>query len=162
MTVAAIKILDAGEEATAEPDQRLAEVSKEFLLAGRAYFLVINPKGTRFAFSIQARINRANKDKFPGDMVYFLRVFRGGTYQYVGVVRDESGDIASTGRSEFAPGTLEFDVAQWALTTVFNGLPLKPGYVIRHNEKCGKCGKVLVTRGDRETGFHLDCTSEKG
>lgn len=143
------------EEAT-EPCH--AEVNREFLLAGEAHFSVTNPKNQRMLYVVKSRAGKRGT-QWSGSVSYFLRVFdpTANTYRYVGVIQ-EDGTVVPTGRSEYTKGTFEFDIGQWAITTVFNNFPIRDGYKITHSGKCGKCARMLTETGDRQTGFHLDCT----
>lgn len=154
-----VKIIDVEDVADAPtPEEHLPALTKDFLLAGRAHFIVTNPKGDWMSFVIVAREGKRGT-KWHGTTSYYVRAFDKDErrYRYVGVV-DENGDIISTGRSEYVKGTPQYDIASWAIKCAWNQTPILDGYAITHNGKCGKCSRVLVERGDRETGFHLDCT----
>jgi hypothetical protein len=153
-----VKIIDVDEDTPDEPEpeqEQLPQCTREFLLGGHAYFSVTNPKGERRFYVIVGRGGKRGT-QWHGTTSYYLRAHQNGAYRYVGVVQEDGG-IKPTGRSEFVKGTLEFDIAAWALRAVFQQTPIQAGYGIRHAEKCGKCARALVERGDRETGFHLDC-----
>jgi hypothetical protein len=153
-----VKLIDVEDIAEPAPDaETFPAVTKEFLLGGHAYFTVTNPKGNRLRYVIKARAGKRGT-QWNGTVSYYLRVYHQGSsgYRYVGVVQ-EDGSIVSTGQAAYLKGTLEYDIAAWALSVVFQQVPIRVGYAITHNDKCGKCAAWLVDRGDRETGFHLDC-----
>src|ERR1700722_4409843 len=99
MDTPAVTIIDIDEDAPEvipEPDQ-LPALTIEFLLGGHAYFSVVNPKGQRFSYVIKARRGKPGT-KWSGTTSYYLRVFLGGAYRYVGVVNADTGEIISTGK----------------------------------------------------------------
>lgn len=157
--MADVHIIDVPDEFAERSPEELnrAKITKDFLLAGQAYFVVVSPNGKKFYYCIRGRMGKPGS-KFSGQMSYYVRVHHKGEYQYVGVIETETGDIKATGRSQYLKGVLEFDVAQWAVKAIFEDLAITDGYVIAHNEKCGKCGRHLKEPGDRATGFHLQCT----
>ena len=158
MPVPTIRVVDLDDDAPDVVPERESHpaITKEFLFGGKAYFSVTNPQGKRMSYVIHGRSGKRGT-QWAGVVSYYLRVFYKEAYRYVGVVQD-NGTIVSTGRAEFIVGTLEYDIAQWALFVVCQQHAIRAGYTIAHNDKCGVCARPLVTRGDRETGFHLDCT----
>jgi hypothetical protein len=126
-------------------------ITKDFLLAGKARFVVANPQGRTYTFMIRG-LKSAYRGK--GQVSRYLRVMADTTtvdplpfrFRYVGIVL-ETGVVKSTGQSEFLAGTPEYDVAQWAIRAVFDVEPLLPGYVIRHDNRCGRCGGPLTDDG---------------
>jgi hypothetical protein len=162
MPVPTIRVIDLDDDApeVAPEPESVPAITKEFLFGGKAYWSVTNPDGKRMSYTIQARAGKRGTN-WAGVVSYYLRVFYKEAYRYVGVVQDD-GVIVSTGRAEFIEGTLEFDVAQWALLVVCQQQTIRAGYSITHNDKCGRCARPLVVRGDRDTGFHLDCAPPIG
>jgi hypothetical protein len=140
----------------ATPEHR-ASISRDFLFGGRAVFRVTNPSGNTMDFRIGARMGRQGT-QWNGEVSYFASVFTTEFgFTYIGVVDPETGDVKPTGQSKLLPGTKEHTVVEWAIKSAINNSPIKPGYQITHTGKCGKCGKTLISSGDRDSGFHLDC-----
>jgi hypothetical protein len=136
-------------------------ITKDFLLAGQAFFKASNNKGQSFTYKVHRReVGHGSAEAF------FVRVHAGNMYRYVGVMNPETGKLTVVGRSAYIPGTPEFDVAAWALSMVFAGQDIPEGYTIDHIGKCGKCGRTLsvdiVSNGQRKrfgsslTGLHTE------
>jgi hypothetical protein len=125
-------------------------ITKDFLLAGRAYFAVTNNKGLTFWYKVHRREFNSTSEGF------FVRVAHKaeGAYEYVGVLNGDTGVLAVVGRSIYIQGTPEFEVAKWALSTVFAGHDIPEGYTICHIGKCGRCGRTLI--GHSKTGLHTE------
>ncbi len=138
-------------------------ITREFLLAGRAYFVAENNKGEQFSYKVHRR-------EFNLSEGFYVRVAcqsggrgllgahgsRGLSYQYVGTLNADTGALKVVGRSNFIQGTPEFDVAKWALEMVFNERDIPEGYRINHIGKCGKCGRSLVDGLSSTTGLHTE------
>lgn len=156
-----IKIIDLDgepdEDGAPPPPLHFPQITRDFLFGGRAYFRIMNPKNETLLYKIGVRSGRAGT-QWSGEQSYFLNVFVSATagYAYVGVVDPDSGSIVPTGRSKFLKGQREYDAAEWAIKAVLNGSAIAPGYRIFHDGRCGACGHALQSRGDRESGFHLE------
>jgi hypothetical protein len=95
---------------------------------------------------------------------HFLSVKQEGgrfPYRYIGMV-NANGSIKCSAKSEFIPGTKEYDVANWAVQVVFNSKFLKDGYEIRHVGKCGRCGRTLTDPDSINRGIGPDCAEMMG
>jgi hypothetical protein len=131
---------DEAPEVVEPPALHYPQIRKEFLLAGHAYFCVLNPKGDRLTYCVRARENKKKGSKFEHTTSYFLRVWNlvRNSYEYVGIIEPTTGVVIPTGQSRFLKGTPEFDVAQWAVTVIFDCSVLAPGFEIaRCSDKTG-------------------------
>jgi hypothetical protein len=140
---------------------RYPSITTAFLFAGKAHFEVVNPKGERLIYLLHARGGKPGSP-WAGTTSYFLSVFNTvkSKYEWFGIVDPDTGAIKTPGRAMFLQGSREHDVAAWAIMAVINRDMLAPGYLIKHKDRCGVCGKTLVGRGDRDTGFHLHCVPD--
>lgn len=133
--------------------QHLPKITPSFLFAGNCKFTVSN--GQRiYTFAVRYRSEEKTSRGF-----YFLRVQATGgrfSYRYVGILTRD-GRLKPTGKSAFLQGTPEFDVAQWAVRAVIDGLPIPLNYNIRHDGMCGVCRKELVQDWEIGSGYHLAC-----
>ena len=141
------------------------ELSEKFLLAGRAVFTVSNPKGDHYTFKV--RRVESEWPKFSGKMstTYFVNAKVSGTdhpYGYIGILDTAKGTIKCTAKSEFLPGTKEYDVAAWACQSVLNSKMIPDGYHIEHAGRCGKCGRQLTDPESIQRGIGPECWSLMG
>ena len=136
--------------------KQFASVTPEFLFAGKAHMLVKNDKGDSFMYAVRAR---EGKGRYAGQLTYFLRVKATGSrfpYRYVGIVKTD-GVLVPAGRSEFLPGSKQFDVAAWAVKIIVDKTPVPPGYYIGHDGTCGKCNRSLISEDEKIHGFDELC-----
>ncbi len=134
----------------------LAGITADYLFAGNAHFTVKNPANESFTYAVRAR---EGKGRFAGMLTHFVRVKASGArfpYRYVGIAKTD-GVLVPQGRSEFLPGTKEFDVASWAVKIVVDGDALPVGYSISHDGTCGKCNRTLTGESDKTRGFDELC-----
>lgn len=136
-------------------------VTKLYLFAGNARIVVTHDVGETlreaYTFAIKARVGVG---RYAGLKTFFVRVKAAGgrfPYRYLGIADPETGVLTLKGRSEFAPGSKEFDVAAWAIKCIVDETPLKPGRTIRHDGTCGACNRTLVSDVDKERGFDDLC-----
>ena len=141
------------------------ELSEKFLLAGRAVFTVSNPKGDHFTFKV--RKVESEWPKFSGKMstTFFVNAKVAGTahpYGYIGILDITKGTIKCTAKSEFLPGSKEYDIAAWACQAAINAKMIPDGYHIEHAGRCGKCGRQLTDPVSIERGIGPECWSMIG
>ena len=114
---------ETGQTIDAPATSHYPELSEKFLLAGRAVFTVSNPKGDHFTFKV--RKVESEWPKFSGKQTttFFVNAKVAGTehpYGYIGILDITKGTIKCTAKSEFLPGTKEYDIAAWACQAVIN------------------------------------------
>lgn len=136
---------------------RLPKLSKDFLLAGRALFTVDNGKGEHYTYKV-----RAKENEFRGRMVssFFVSVKAVGgpfPYRYIGLLNPADGTIKCTAKSNFLPGTKEYDVAAWACQSVIKSKMIPTNYQIEHAGKCGRCGRTLTDPESIARGIGPEC-----
>lgn len=138
------------------------ELSEKFLLAGRALFTVSNPKGDHYTFKVRRVESEWPAGSGKMSNTYFVNVKTSGTdrpYQYVGILKTDTGDIKCTAKSVFLPGTKEYDIAAWACKSVIGMKLIPEGYHIEHAGHCGKCGRTLTDPESIQRGIGPECWS---
>lgn len=133
-------------------------ITTEFLYAGKASYLVRNPKGDR----VTVRLTKSKPDpRFPES--YFVSVRDGAApWAYVGAVRRASSKITPTFKSVKGPAvTRPIAVAEWSLNLIQMGGALPTGYVIEHTGRCGRCAKLLTDAESIATGLGPVCRGNR-
>ena len=133
-------------------------LNKQFILGGNATFTVQNPAGQHYTFKV--------KQPKP-EMPHFLSLLTGpdneNSFTYLGVV-SHAGMVCLTKGSRMNESSLPVRVANFALRCVWgtqtNGLPV--GYQIRHEGKCGCCGRKLTTPESLDRGIGPECIKRFG
>jgi hypothetical protein len=136
--------------------------SRLFMLAGRAVFTVHNSKGEHYTFRIA---HKEATDLFKD--TYFVALLTGPNnetdYQYMGMLDPNTGTVRLTHKSRFSPGSKPVAVFNWAVGRIvwpsrWNTLPA--GYGIKHEGRCGRCGRTLTTPESIERGIGPECWSK--
>lgn len=134
-------------------------ITKDFVTAGHAIFTVSNPTGEHFTYRVSAP--RDFNEESP---VWFLSVLTGpnnqSDYTYAGLLF-ETGAIRQTKGSKIGPDAKSWKVAAWALKQVWEGNTLPAGYDIKHEGRCGKCGRPLTDPVSIETGLGPICAGRE-
>lgn len=132
-------------------------LSKEFITGGRAIFTVDNGKGEHYTFRV-----RKHKESMP----FFVALLTGPNnlrdYTYIGVLNENTGEVRLTMRSRYREDTLAVKVVRWALAIIWGGHQLPEGYSIRHEGRCGCCGRTLTTPDSLTRGIGPECASRLG
>lgn len=137
----------------------LPELSSKFLLAGRALFTVQNTKGEHYTYKV-----RKKESVYQGkpSVGFFVSVKASGgvyPYRYVGMLNETLGTIKCTAKSEYLPGTKEYDVVAWACQAVLNSRMIPANYKVFHAGKCGRCGRNLTDETSVNRGIGPECWS---
>jgi len=136
--------------------------NKNFFSGGRALFTVSKENGPKYTFRIDCKLDHTRK-QFEKNGPYFVKVFKGTEnnnykhYKYLGLYNSNIGKVFLTGKSLFSSNSVEFKTVNWAISTIFNGLPIPNGYFIQHEGKCSKCGRVLTTPESINNGIGPEC-----
>lgn len=133
-----------------EPRMIELEDNTRFILAGNAYFTVVNEKsGNRFTYRVSICKNN--------DKLHFVSVLTAPDneegYTYLGIIRDGEryyhGVKSRIG--EEAPSAVAF---RW----VWDHLSVLPACVkVYHQGKCGRCGRKLTVPESILSGFGPEC-----
>ncbi len=127
-------------------------LNKEFFLGGNATFTVENGKGTHYTFKI-----RQPKPDSP----HFVSLLSGpdneNSYTYLGIMARHNLFVWLTAKSRFTQDSLPVKVVRWALRMILEGKELPEGYKIRHEGKCGCCGRTLTHPESLDRGIGPEC-----
>jgi|SRR5688572_3210975 len=136
-----------------------ASDAENFILAGKAIVTLESEKtGAHYTY----RINKADKGDF-----WFVNLLTGpdntSDYTYVGVLGGKADDrhLKLTGKSKFTPEAKPVVAFQYVWDRVFSGkLPAQA--VIRHEGKCGCCGRALTVPASIDRGIGPECAKKIG
>lgn len=139
-------------------------LSKSFVTAGRASFVVANPAGE----SVTVKVSKSRGGKVyydrngtprPPKMWVSLR-HNNEPWQWVGALNEDAGTIDNGSyrhRSMPAPDARVLSIANWALDCIWKGLQVPSGYRLEHTGRCGRCGKMLRDAESIKRGFGPEC-----
>jgi hypothetical protein len=134
-------------------------VNWRFVTAGRAIFTVSNPKGERYTFKVTKKDTSER-----GPEIFFGALLTGSDnesdYTYMGVVTGET--VRTTKASRYAQDSKPVKVLAWALAVVNGKRNLPEGYAIRHEGRCGRCGRTLTVPESIDNGIGPDCATVMG
>lgn len=134
-----------------------ATISRDFVLAGKATFTVSNPAGDHYTYRV---CELPARDSYTSP-AYAAFVLTGpdneSDYTYVGLVDPASGRVRLTARSRFTTQCRACRVLAWALSAVWAGRELPPGYAIQHAGRCGRCGRFLTDNESISIGLGPEC-----
>lgn len=141
------------------------EITADFVTAGEAIFTVQNPAGEHYTY----QVSRCESEQY-GE-TFFVRVLTGpdntSDYTYLGVLDRRTGDVRLTGKSRLTEDARPVKVIRWAMRKVWaasrgndGAASLPEGYRIRHDGRCGRCGKTLTHPRSLTTGLGPECERE--
>lgn len=135
-------------------------ITNDFVFAGKAIFVVRNPKGESVTLRVRKadeRINPSTGQPFPES--FFVACRRGNdAWSYVGVVGRKTTDRSvKTTRKSDPNADRERRVAEWALLVIDGQKALPAGYEIHHTGRCGRCAKLLRDPQSVERGIGPEC-----
>ena len=142
-----------------------ATLNRDFLLGGRASFIVKNPGGEKYEFRVRLSKPKPNSRYGP---TYFVSLVDAKHPRskygavYMGILNKETGMIKSTYASAFPADSTPFKVAQWAISLIGAGKPAPDGYVVTHTGKCGRCGRKLTDEVSIGRGIGPECIKKVG
>jgi len=119
-------------------------VTKDWILAGKAIFTVYNGKGDHYTY----RVKRKDSDNPVKRPMWFISLLTGpdnyDDYTYLGVCNVATGAIRLTRASRLRQDSKPVKVVDWALRLVWAGKDFPPGYSIKGEGRCGRCGRRLT------------------
>lgn len=128
-------------------------INKEFFVGGNAIFTVQNPSGEYYTFKIRQP---------SGDKPYFVSLMSGSNVGYIGILDINQGLVRLTHKSKFKEDDKIVRVIRWAISLKWNNKTLPTGYQIRHEGRCGCCGKELTTPESLDIGLGPVCAKRLG
>lgn len=127
-------------------------LNKDFILGGNATFTVQNPKGQHYTFKV-----RQPKP----DMPHFVSLLTGpdneNSFTYLGILFGDTGAFILTRKSTMTPDSMPVKVINFAFRCLWGKQVLPEGYQIRHEGKCGCCGRKLTTPESLDRGIGPEC-----
>jgi hypothetical protein len=139
----------------------MSTINSRFVTAGRAIFTVSNPKGERYTF----KITRKEDDR---GVVFFAALLTGSDnehdYTYMGLVSSAltNASVRVTRASRYTQDSKPVAVLAWALAVVNGKRQLPEGYAIRHEGRCGRCGRTLTVPESIDNGIGPECAAIMG
>lgn len=134
-------------------------ISKEFMTAGKAIYTVNNDKGQHYTYKVDRKENR-NGEGF----IYFVSYLSGtdneNDYTYLGLLKDQTGEIVLTRGSKPSADSVVYKVAKWASKIIWESKSIPEGYGINHAGCCGRCGRNLTTPKSIKTGIGPECSKK--
>lgn len=136
-------------------------IDRDFITAGKAIFTVSNNKGEHYTFQITRK--EAN-GRYPE--TWFVALLTGPDnntdYTYLGMLNPVGGTVSLTRNSRFDDRSVPVRVIRWALNIVWNKQSFPDGYGIRHEGKCGRCGRRLTVPESIDSGIGPECAKIMG
>lgn len=119
-------------------------VSKTFLFAGRATFVIENSTGE----SVTVKVTKSTKEYKdrngnPYPPSYYVKLRYGNDeWTYAGVLLKD-GRILVTPKSKMIPNDRRLKIAQWGVILIMQEKEVPAGYRLEHTGRCGRCNKML-------------------
>lgn len=147
----------------------MINIRPEFILAGEAVFTVSNQSGTHYTYRVYKTEPSA---QYPTPS-YFMQYKSGPNeddFTYMGRLHNLhislGPTLTKTRNSKISPTADSWRVAQWALQVVWQTssgkYKMPAGYSIKHEGRCGKCGRALTHPASLDTGIGPDCAASMG
>ena len=138
----------------------MIELDTKFFTGGNATFTVDNGQGVHYTFKI-----RQPKQRDERPMPFFASLLTGpdneNSYTYMGVM-DLFGNVRLTAKSRYNEDSTPVKVLRWALKHAFGDRQLPAGYQVRHEGRCGCCGRTLTVPASLATGVGPECAKRLG
>ncbi len=127
---------------------------EQYVTAGKAIFTVRNPAtDVRFTY----KVNKKENDN--GTLVFFVSVLTGtcneSAYSYMGIINNTKR-FMSTRNSRVTKDAVSFKAFAWLWANVSNTQVLDK-VELRHEGRCGRCGRKLTTPVSIDQGFGPEC-----
>ena len=137
-------------------------LTKEFFFAGRAVWTVANKQtGKHFTFKL-----RIKSDPQYGKTMYISERIDSG-WGYVGILRKEDWTVVLTKASvrrdhRLSPTDTVVKAINWFFFMLKNEREWPEYIEIKHEGKCGRCGRALTHPDSLKTGIGPDCAGRVG
>lgn len=132
-------------------------LNKNFFIGGNATFTVQNAAGEYYTYKVRQP---------KADMPHFASLLTGpdneNSFTYLGIVNPQTAEVRLTAKSKMNADSKPVKVIAWALRQVWAGKELPQGYQIRHEGKCGCCGRTLTTPESLDRGIGPECAKRFG
>jgi hypothetical protein len=132
---------------------------RQFTLAGLATLTLKSLRTNKhYTYKIKQSEDRATGEKQALWFVYVLA--NGDEYLYAGVLNNQEA-FKLTAKSRFSEGAESIMAFRYFWAGIQAG-QIKPQLEIRHEGRCGRCGRELTTPESVDTGFGPDCAEMLG
>lgn len=144
-------------------------IDLDFVRAGRAVFTVQSVTGQYYTYRVKAKDFRDGTGTR-----HFVSLLTGPDnlrdYTYMGMLSsplvDATGQrpphVILTRKSTMLPMSAPVRVFNWAMRVLAGTTPLPPGYQIRHEGRCGRCGRTLTVPASLDRGIGPECAQLSG
>jgi hypothetical protein len=139
-------------------------IGKTFVTAGRAVFTLELPETYAKENSLPGHLTykvRRSKD----GKVYFVSRCMGATYEYIGLLSEETGGVRATAKSKEPATALPFMLVDRTLRRLWAGegeVLKQRGFDLHHEGRCGRCGRELTVPESIALGIGPECAKEMG
>jgi len=137
-----------------------ANTALDFIIAGKSRFtLTSKVSGNSFTFKIDAPKDRATGET--DRSILFVKVLNGpdnswdGDWLFLGFMRRDNGFELAGGKKGH-PDAPSFRALDWTMKQLFNN-QIPDTLEIRHEGKCGRCGRALTRPESIDSGFGPEC-----
>jgi hypothetical protein len=136
--------------------------AKKFISAGNAIFTIDNGKGEHFTFKVKTPDDALQALDF-GFISLLTGPDNGRDYTYMGTVDFRDGTARETRNSKIGRNDRRerynkaWRVADWLLKNVWNAKAFPEGYTLRHEGRCGRCGRRLTVPESITNGIGPEC-----
>jgi len=136
--------------------------AKAFALAGNAILTIQSVRtGTHFTFKIQAPKDQPGTDPFASD-IRFVKVLAGGnaddgTWSYLGMIKDRSFRLTKGSRAGADSASVKAFTWFWSVLQTEAVAPNQ--LIIRHENRCGRCGRTLTHPESIDRGIGPECAA---
>jgi hypothetical protein len=137
-----------------------ATLNRDFLLGGRAGFVVKNPAGAKYEYRV--RLSKPKPNSRYG-ATYFVSLVDSTHPRskygavYMGILNKDTLKVKKTYASAFDESTLEWKVMEWAISMMEANAAPPEGYTLTHVGKCGRCGRKLTDEQSKARGIGPEC-----
>jgi len=140
-----------------------AKTALDFILAGQSRFtLTSKVSGNSFTFKINAPKDRATGET--DRSILFVKVLTGpdnswdGDWMFIGFIRPQDTHVPLGGKKGH-PDAPSFRALDWTLRQLAAG-HIPEALEIRHEGKCGRCGRALTRPESIDSGFGPECIKD--
>ena len=101
-----------------------------------------------------------------GQTTYFVSLLTGpdnlSNYSYMGMLNVDTGVMRRTAKSKYKATTPPVRILNGILERVWRGADYPNGFELRHEGKCGRCGRKLTVPESIDRGIGPECWGKMG
>jgi hypothetical protein len=133
---------------------------RQFTLAGLATLTLKSLRTERhYTYKIKQAVDKETGEE---KALWFVAVLANGEdYKYIGCIAGAAETFKLTGGSKFTEDAGCVKAWRYFWTGITAGA-VKPELEIRHEGRCGRCGRELTTPESIDTGFGPECSAVLG